>query len=199
MFDVGAHKGAVSLLFRSRFPRVAIHAFEPGPDAFRALSKTLGDGPAVTLNALALSCRSGEGAFLANGARTTNRLIERRPGGHSGVIDVRLERGEDYCARKGVERISFLKIDTEGHDLEVLAGFRGMLMRQSIDFVQVEAGMNPENRRHAAFSVAKSRLESCGYRLFHIYGQSGEKQLPILRRCDAVFVSLELAEAFRRA
>ena len=45
---------------------------------------------------------------------------------------------DDFCSDKGIERISVLKIDTEGHDLAVLKGATGLLKRGAVDFVIFE-------------------------------------------------------------
>ena len=46
--------------------------------------------------------------------------------------------GDSFCRRRGIDHIDLLKIDTEGHDLEVLRGFAQMLTSQAIDVVQFE-------------------------------------------------------------
>jgi hypothetical protein len=98
---------------------------------------------------------------------------------------------DSFCADNAIPHISYLKIDTEGMDLEVLKGACSMLSREAIDFVEVEAGMNPDNLHHAPFEDLKSGLESHGFRLFGIYEQVSEwpTGAPHLRRVNAVFLS----------
>ena len=202
VFDVGANVGKISTLFRLRFPDAAVHAFEPAPEAFRLLTEAFGDDPRFFPSELALGARDGVAGFSANGASTINRLMEPGPdGGRSAhtLVEVAIATGDAYCRDRSVDRISFLKIDTEGHDLEVLTGFAGMLDRQAVDFIQVEAGMHPENRRHVPFRTLQDHLDRQAYRAFRVYEQRSEKRLPILRRCNIVFVSLRLAEAFQAA
>lgn len=197
IFDVGAHVGAVSTRFRACFPDAVIHAFEPAPETFASLEAAL-CGQGVIVNQIALSDQIGETAFMAQGQQSINRVLPRalKPAGREkpSVISVLTSTGDSYCARVGVSSISFLKIDTEGHDLRVLKGFAGLLDAQAIDFIQVEAGMFPENRRHVPFEQLKGHLESCGYRLLRVYGQSGDRDMRVLRRADLLFVSLNLAK-----
>ena len=40
---------------------------------------------------------------------------------------VSLMRGDEYLARKRVDRVDFVKIDTEGYEREVIEGLRGTL------------------------------------------------------------------------
>jgi hypothetical protein len=49
--------------------------------------------------------------------------------------------GDSYCARNKIGAIDFLKIDTEGHEGSVLAGFRDMIGRSKIRVIQFEYGM----------------------------------------------------------
>ena len=44
-----------------------------------------------------------------------------------------------YCAAEGIERVDYLKVDAEGHDLAVLQGAAGML-EVGVRFVQFEFG-----------------------------------------------------------
>jgi hypothetical protein len=45
-----------------------------------------------------------------------------------------------YCRERAIQRINYVKIDTEGHDLRVLRGGRAMLTAAAIDMVQFEYG-----------------------------------------------------------
>jgi hypothetical protein len=98
------------------------------------------------------------------------------------------------------ERIGFLKIDAEGHDLEVLRGFAAMLKASRVDLVEAEVGMNPENRMHASFGSVQKFLERLGYRLFLLYDFRRDAPFSgrvVLRRCNAVFASPKLVETRR--
>jgi hypothetical protein len=45
---------------------------------------------------------------------------------------------DSYCREQVINRIHFLKIDVEGHELEVLQGAKGLLEAGRIDFIQFE-------------------------------------------------------------
>jgi hypothetical protein len=104
-----------------------------------------------------------------------------------------------FSKKNKIERIDFLKIDTEGGDLDVLKGAENMLKSQKIDFVQVEAGMNPDNNHHVPFECLKSFLEKYNYYLFGIYDQVNEwpSEEPHLRRTNSVFVSRKIIKEKR--
>jgi len=114
--------------------------------------------------------------------------------------DVNIVTLDDYCRAKSIGKVNYLKIDTEGGDLEVLRGGEGMLQEQRIDFVEVEAGMNADNKRHVPFEILKDYLESRGYPLFGVYEQVPEwpTKEPHLRRTNPVFISRRMIEMNRR-
>ena len=47
---------------------------------------------------------------------------------------------DQFCEENGVARIQFLKIDTEGQEMEVLQGASRMIQEGRIDFIQFEFG-----------------------------------------------------------
>ena len=104
---------------------------------------------------------------------------------------VKIERLTAFCARNKIEKIDYVKIDTEGYDLEVLNGGSDLLKADKISFIETEVSMNPENTNHVKFEVIKKFLEEFNYRLFGIYEQVQEwpTSKPVLRRINALFVA----------
>jgi FkbM family methyltransferase len=153
VFDVGAHVGHWCEVVLAINPALEVHAFEPARDSFAALAaKRLAQ---VKISNIGLGAATGTRELFSFGADTQLRSLYRREGLED---DYKLETpvaGEriglitldDYCAAHGVERIDYLKIDTEGHDLQVLRGARAMLDRRAIRIVQFEYGQaNIESR-----------------------------------------------------
>jgi FkbM family methyltransferase len=194
VFDIGANIGQSATEYLTLFPQARIYSFEPTSGAFAKLRARHGTNPRVVLEQLALSDRAGEARMTIDAASVASQLSEAAEG-----EVVRLETLDGCAARHGLDRIDFVKIDTEGHDLTVLHGASGLLARQAIGMIQVEAGMNPTNGLHCRFEDLKACLEGQGYLLFALYEQAREFKtgLPILRRTNPVFLSSALAEANR--
>ena len=195
MFDVGANTGQSAQAYAVSFANAQVHSFEPIQESFRMLEKAVSSFHHVHCHHLALGKEDGFAWMISNGSSTMNRQINAEEAVDSRQSDsterVEMTSLDSFCARNSITHVSYLKIDTEGADLEVLKGAGLMLARGAVDFVEVEAGMNPANRQHVALEDLKSFLESYGFRLFGIYEQVNEWPTggPQLRRANMVFLS----------
>lgn len=195
IFDVGANIGQSAKGYARRFPDARIHSFEPTPQTFQELAETVLRFPNVVAHCLALG-RTDETLGLTQGRKSAmNRLLPRDAVLPEGAIHVEVRTGASLMRNLGIDRIDFLKIDTEGHDLEVLHGFKPMLDR--VDFIQVEAGMNPYNATHVPFAQLDGLLKDAGFHLAHIFDQKMEWKRggqPILRRCNPLYINGRLLD-----
>ena len=198
VFDVGANVGQSATPFLEHFPECRVYCFEPAQDNFQKLRQRLGSHERVRCVQAALGRSAGQVRMILGRRGDRFRLAQ---GNGSAATDevtttVPIDSIDAYAASADVERIDFLKIDTEGHDLAVLEGARRMLSEGRVRMVQVEAGMNPENTLHVPLHRLQRFLEEHDYYLFAFYEQHHEwpTQQPHLRRTNPVFVSRELRE-----
>src|SRR4051794_884855 len=189
IFDVGANIGQSTTEFVEVYPEARVFAFEPIAASFAELLEASRDLPNVVCNQLAIGPRPSSGVMKSVGTSTGNKIITGRPPGPD-QEDVQIVRGDDFCAAHDIEHIDFLKVDTEGFDLDVLCGFQKMLATEDIDVLQVEAGVYAGSPRHVPLRRFTGYLEPMGYHLFGIYGAARDfRRLPVLARCDLVFIS----------
>jgi FkbM family methyltransferase len=195
IFDVGANIGQSATAFASRFPNAKIHSFEPEAENFAALVKNTAHLKNVTCHNLALGANAGAVQIVRHASDPSMHRISEAAGSE-GIQRVSVDA---FCSSRAIDRIGFLKIDTEGHDLDVIRGGHNLLSGQRIDLVEAECGINPDNTLHVPFEALKSHLEGYGYRLFRIYEQVDEwpTRERHLRRINAVFMSREVIEANR--
>jgi FkbM family methyltransferase len=184
IFDVGANVGDTALAFRSHFPSATIHCFEPNSELAPHLK---GLNANLNVHSVAFSSRIGESGFNKSGAATD---LYSLTDDISGEI-VALDTIDNFCKSRSIDHIHYLKIDTEGHDLEVLKGANSMLANFRIDLVQAEVSMNPDNNLHVSFFEVANHLEALGYRLFGVYEQTNEfpTKKPNLRRSNVLYLS----------
>ena len=147
VFDIGAHVGEWTNRALEINPQLQIHCFEPGRDNFTKLAAGVQSGQ-VVCNPFGLSSRQGEQSFfIYRDAPGLNSLYQRR-----GLEDgwgletthetetVRLNTLENYCREKNIETIDFMKIDVEGHELEVFKGGRSLFAENRVGIIQFEYG-----------------------------------------------------------
>lgn len=147
LFDVGANKGQfVSLLLDVLGSRNAqIHCFEPSSTAFETLQRTVAAEDRVRLNHFALGPAIGEGVlhFDQPGsglASLTKRRLDHLsiPFEHQETVSIKTV--DSYCAEFAIERIDLLKLDVEGHEMQVLNGANRMLSESRVQTVAFEFG-----------------------------------------------------------
>ena len=192
IFDVGAHVGESVREFVRAHPEARVYCFEPFLSTFERLRDETAGNPYVRCFPLALGAKKESIRIYAKPLSSNNSLWDW--GTASADTDSILESVEvdtldSVTAVHEVEHIDFLKIDTEGYDLEVLRGAENLLRTKRITFVQVEASMNRLNTKHVDFGAFMAYLEERGYLLFGLYDQTPEwSGEPRLRYCNPVFV-----------
>lgn len=200
VFDVGANVGQSALTYLQCFPGSRIYCFEPATDTFHRLQANMGGHKRVLCHHIALGSANGNGMLVIKRESDMSYLLN--PSQEPAIEDdvntesVTVIALDDFCIAERIDQISYMKIDTEGADLEVLKGASRMLLEQKIDLIEVEAGMNPLNHRHVPFEVLKKHLESYQYFLLGIYQQVNEWPTgkPQLRRTNPIFLSQRLID-----
>lgn len=195
IFDVGANVGQSTKTYVDLFPASRVFCFEPVGQTFHRLQDNTKHNPQVRCFQLAFYSSRGHGAMWVQDCSELNRLVNETETPSEGQQHA-LEKAEmrtldEFCATEKIQHISYLKIDTEGSDLEVLKGGESMLSGQQISLVEVEASMNPQNKQHVPFCELKEYLERHRYYIFGIYQPVHEwpTGAPILRRTNPVFIS----------
>ena len=190
IFDVGANIGQTSVTYATAFPEAIIHAFEPSPEAYQKLVENTSGFPNVVTHPFALGRTDAVLGFAQSSASTRNRLLPATAAGGENTIQVQVRNGADAFRDLSASRIDYLKIDTEGHDYDVLLGMVPVLAQ--VDFIEVEAAMNPYNKTHVPIRKVEDLLWHLGFHLFHIMEQTMEWKRggrPILRRSNPVFIN----------
>ena len=189
VFDIGANVGKTVRAIRKAYRMADIYAFEPVNGTYELLQGAVGGDPKIKCFRLAFGDVRTKLRMDATPGSVKNKITDRAEG-----LEVDVYRGDDFCDEHGIDRINFLKIDTEGYDLKVCQGFSSMLRHSQIDLLQVESGLSPKNKLHVPLQAFKEYLEPLGYSIFRIYSQAG---WPVARRCDPVFVSSLVADSNR--
>lgn len=155
IIDVGAHKGEFINLFLSNFKTKTIYSFEASPMTFKILSNkieyfrnkfksskiiienyAIGDvKKKVLLKQLKESSSSTIRNLNENSKYLKKKfffLQENKKGSFFKETEVEQITLSDYLVKINIDNIDFLKIDTEGYELEVLMGAKEVLFKISI-------------------------------------------------------------------
>jgi FkbM family methyltransferase len=140
VFDVGANRGDWTREALMSLPNACLHSFEPIPETFAQLESHFGGNVRVHLNNTALSNQSKTLRMWVDDRDETMSMSSATasPSGGSREVFVACTTGDDYVNLQGIDHIDVLKIDVEGHEMEVLQGFHDSFGNGAIDLVQFE-------------------------------------------------------------
>lgn len=198
IFDVGANIGQSAEIYAKRFPSATIFSFEPAAETFKQLKQNVSVFSNVRCMKLAFASQVGTGT-LAHGTHSNmTRIISNQSRADLVLADncetIDQTTIDDFCKQQKMHKIDYLKVDTEGADLEVLRGAEQMIQNAMIEVIEVEAGIGLDNELHVPCQNFRDYLESKGYSVFGFYEQVNEwkRQLSHLRRTNVVFISKSL-------
>ena len=201
--DVGANIGQTAKQIRLAFPHAIIHSVEPVKNTFQLLQQNTKSDNIITHN-VALGSKNEIIEIKIDGSNTNNSINSMLNDNNElvsgNIITERIQviSTLDFCKSLNIGHIDYLKIDTEGYDLEVIKGASALLAEQAIGFIEAEVSMNPGNTFHVSLEEVKNYMEQHNYFLFGLYEQVLEWKTaaPVLRRSNALFISSHLVKEY---
>lgn len=176
--DVGANRGDTVASFLRQFPGARIWALEPHPRTFEAMASRFAQDERVVPRQLALSSGRGQSVMHSYSNAAINslspvavdgeRLIDGPVTPESVVMVDHLSLAEFFQA-EGLDRVDVLKLDTQGHELEILEGQSQLLRSGQIRFILAELLFSPLYSKQARASQVMFLLEACGFKVFDFY------------------------------
>jgi FkbM family methyltransferase len=149
IFDAGANVGDWTNHFLGLLPgdgaagKWSFHLFEPVGETFAVLSRGIRPAyrEAVSLNNVALSSAAGEAEIgIVDHCGGRNSL---HASGNLPIINrerITLTTLDAYVEGRGIDKIHFMKCDTEGHDMSVIEGAADSFKNEKILAFQLEYG-----------------------------------------------------------
>jgi FkbM family methyltransferase len=177
-FDVGANVGDYATLVERYVPDASIYAFEPARVTYTELIRHVAEAEASNIKPYNIGFSDSERAvdlfsYTVEGQKVSllSSIDCRLP---TQVVDVRTDASEKievqtidrFCVTEAIDRIDFLKLDVEGHELSVLRGANRLLSAGLISLIQFEFG--PANIYSRTFFYDFWSLLSDGYDLYRI-------------------------------
>jgi FkbM family methyltransferase len=172
--DVGANVGILTLQLAQAVPGGRVFAFEPTHYAFAKLTRNLELNPELSPRVEAVQAfvssasavRPGLSAYASWRVDGASSVTHPWHGGTTKSADeIGAVSLDDFAAQRGLHRVDFIKIDTDGHELEVLRGARALLAQHK-PVVVFEIARYVMEERGIAFSDYVSLLAPLGYAMF---------------------------------
>lgn len=180
VFDVGANVGEYSKALLKIMPQATVYLFEPQKKLYQELSKNFQN----TFN-IGFSDRKEILPLYGNAQKHGLTSLYKRNLKHFNLSleeqeVVNLTTIDSFCQEYQINKIHFLKIDVEGHELKVLQGAKRML--ETVDFIQFEfGGCNIDSRTYfqdfwylLSDQYRIYRITSKGLEERHKYNESDE-------------------------
>jgi len=149
IFDVGANQGQFLRMILPPLEAAGIpfhaHVFEPSRRAYEMLCNNIEARRNLVLNNFGLGKEPGDFDLFYDHAGSGLASLSRRRLDHFGIDFGRSEKVmirvlDEYCGQHGIQTIDLLKLDVEGHELDVLNGAPRMFRERRIKTVSFEFG-----------------------------------------------------------
>ena len=131
VFDIGANVGSMALTFAKIVPNGSIYAFEPKDYAFNKLLRN------ISLNSELAKLIMPFQIFLSDKTQKNHQIeaysswkidgtASNTHSVHGGIIQpaesIPAITVDEFCTKNEINRLDLIKIDTDGHELQVLKG-----------------------------------------------------------------------------
>ena len=139
--DIGANKGEYTKYLLKRKPNLECHIFEPSEKNFEILKNRFAYHN-IFINKIGLSNSNKKSKLYSNYSGSGIASLTKRRLKHFQVKmnieeDIELQRFDNYWKDKDLT-LDYIKIDVEGHELDVIEGFGDLIYRSRL--IQFEFG-----------------------------------------------------------
>jgi FkbM family methyltransferase len=163
IFDIGANVGQSAYKFHTRWPKADIFCFEPVEETFNSLVNNVGG----YTQCFQYACSNEKGKdTICIPDISGQSSLEHSRGKNETIQKIKLD---NFAKKKKINTIDLLKIDVEGHELEVLQGAESLLSDGRIQSVLAEVGFS--SKLHTPIEDVASALEPYGFYLVSLHDQ----------------------------
>lgn len=175
IFDIGAGKGQSIARFQKNFSNPIIYSFEPDLESFNFIKKKFGQnirlyncgiGSNNSAKKFYTYSHSGVNSFFKFNTKIKRNLKENIF--FKKIFKVKIITLDSFVYENKIKRIDYLKIDTQGNEVNVLKGARSCLKNKIIKFIEIEIIFSKVYSVKSSFLDIERIITPYGYRLFHI-------------------------------
>ena len=173
MFDIGACFGTYSFITLFN-PGLQVQAFEPFPKMIEYMKDIirLNDIPNITVNEFGLSDKERKCDMeFGSGFRRSELNL------NVGTTNIRPDTDGNYIFRPldslNIQKLDLVKIDVEGHEMEVLNGAAETLTRCKPVYIQIEIHNRKKDRKERVRTILETFLNdeyTASHNFFKFHG-----------------------------
>jgi FkbM family methyltransferase len=197
IFDVGSNNGQYleHLLSFFKHRKMTYYCFEPDPVAYGHLANFANGKPGVSIFNLAFGGEQGVMTLYQNNSGSVgSSLVSLDDKPNQQKVDVQVSTLDLFCKERGIEKIDFLKVDTEGFEAEVLKGATELIANNKINYIQLEHGSMQSIKMGSSLYSYQQMLPK--FRLYHIK-QNGLRRIRYSERFEIFYNSNYFFELIR--
>jgi FkbM family methyltransferase len=201
VIDVGANIGQSCKVYSEQFPNATIYSIEPVSSTFQKLVKNTSNLERIMCFNFALGNEPGTVKIPLQEKSTLNSLSKSRT--NISKVDtlyevIQVEKLDNIAIRHSISDIDFLKVDTEGFEMEVLKGAINLLENGKIKLILLELGIK-NNKRTTPYNKVQEFLAPLGYDVLGFYKQSQSlyTKSRFLMHSDVLFVNIEWSKSLK--
>lgn len=198
VIDIGVNHGDHYTQFLSLTgPKGRVIGFEPVPDFIASVRELC--GPDVDIRQKAVSDKPGRAEFLfMTRAHGESGFKERASPGDRGATPIEVEISTLDLELADLDRIDYIKIDTEGHEISILKGGMAVIARRR-PIISVEYGVPTYSLYgHEARSMW-DQAEAMDYRISDLFGNVVQDLEEWIAVCDTSYWDYFLVPSERAA
>jgi FkbM family methyltransferase len=169
-WDVGANVGYYTEQFSSRVGESGyVVAFEPVPACFDKLAACVAGRTNVRLVKAGLGRSEATVTFdIGSSDETLGRVVEgNSAGANAKLVQLPIHIGDDLARTQQLRPPTYVKVDVEGHELDVLTGMSGLLRSLTCRnvFVEIHFGILSQRGQSTAPDEIVRLLQGMGYQI----------------------------------
>ena len=197
IFDVGAHVGDTTELYRKYFSIPSIFCFEPFSESCDYLKKRFINDSNINIVETALGSKDETKPLYVSNFPNLNSL--QRPNERAWgfadkkSVDVETITLDQFYYENDIKQIDILKLDVQGSELDVLMGSKTILEKGNISLVYVEWQVVPLYENHHKYFKIAEFLAGYEYEFFNLYNIN-ESRSGQIRWADAIYTSKKIRE-----
>lgn len=172
IFDIGGNRGEYTDMFLPIYNDTICHLFEPIGYNFDYLVEKYKDNTNIVINNVGVDIVNGNKVFYVVGNKDEldgmSSLFYRSTvfnRFHHEKINIPTVSINNYVLSNKIDKISVMKIDTEGNEFNIIRGADHLLKTKSVDFIQFEYGLTWKDSQ-TSLKKCVNYLNQYGYTVY---------------------------------